>query len=196
MNGRGRDRRTGRTGGRALLLAAALANCVATHPASATTVVGMSAAAQATSADRIFVGTVTTVVSRPVAAAPKYFETVVRFQVEETVAGTVPATVEITLSGGEMGGIRQRVEDMPELAVGERYVVLLEAEQTPRLTSPFVGFNQGLYRVVGDALATAVVRDRKGRALANDAVPAGARSAGSDPPLGAFLATLRAARHP
>jgi hypothetical protein len=161
----------------------------------ATTVESMTTSAQAASADRIFVGTVTSVASRPKADAPKYFETVVTFRVEDTVAGSVPSPLAITLSGGEVGGIRQRVEEMPELRVGERYVVLLEADRTPRLTSPFVGFNQGLYRVVGADPATAVVRDRSGRSLAADALPAGARGAPpSDPSLGSFLDGLRAAR--
>ncbi len=180
----------------ALLLGVAVGCGLATRPADATTVTSMTTAAQATAADRIFVGTVATVTGRPNAARPQYFETVVRFTVDEVVAGTVPATVEVTLSGGEVGGIRQRVDEMPDLAPGERYVVLLEAEQSPRLTSPFVGFNQGLYRVVGDPRTSAVVRDRRGRTLAADAVPAGARGSATDPSLNAFLDTLRAARHP
>jgi hypothetical protein len=154
----------------------------------------MTTAAQAAEADRIFVGTVTAITSRPKAAAPRYFETVVRFSVEDAVAGGLPATVELTFSGGEVGGIRQRVDGMPELAVGERYVVMLEPDQDPPLVSPFVGFNQGLYRVVGESRASAVVRDRGGRPLAPDAVPAAARASGGEPTLDAFLETLRAAR--
>lgn len=191
---------TGRRGGGrgargALLLAAVLAATGAAGLAGATMVASMSTAAQATAADRIFVGTVASITSRPKASHPQWFETVVRFTVEETVAGTAPASVELVYSGGEVGGIRQRIDGMPELAVGERYVVLLEPEQSPPLTSPFVGFNQGLYRVVGDTGATSVVRDRQGRTLASDAVPAGARANG-EPTLGAFLETLRAARKP
>lgn len=177
----------------AMLLGVTLGDTVATRPAAATVVASMSTAAQATAADRIFVGTVASVTSRRKADHPQWFETVVRFTVEETVAGTIPASVELVYSGGEVGGIRQRVDGMPELAVGERYVVLLEPEQTPPLTSPFVGFNQGLYRVIG-AGANAVVRDHQGHSLATDAVSAGARAAGGDPSLDAFLATLRAAR--
>jgi hypothetical protein len=164
------------------------------RPAGATTVESMTTAVQAAAADRIFVGTVIEVSSRPKAAAPKWFETVVRFNVEEVVAGNLPATVELTLSGGEVGGIRQRVDGMPELGLGERYVVMLEAEHDPPLTSPLVGFNQGLYRVVGVSRASAVVRDRNGQPLAGDALPAGARAAAGDPTLDAFLDTLRAAR--
>ncbi|MCC6849468.1 MAG: hypothetical protein IT294_13285 [Deltaproteobacteria bacterium] len=171
-----------------------LGNAAGVRSADATMVASMSTAAQATAADRIFVGTVASVLSRRKASHPYYFETVVRFAVEETVAGAIPGNVELVYSGGEVDGIRQRVDGMPEFAVGERYVVLLEPEQTPALTSPFVGFNQGLYRVIGESRASAVVRDRGGRALASDALPAGGRGAGGDPALDAFLDTLRAAR--
>ncbi|MCC6763877.1 MAG: hypothetical protein IT293_04360 [Deltaproteobacteria bacterium] len=177
-----------------MLLGVALGNAVGVRPADATMVASMSTATQATAADRIFVGTVASVLSRRKASHPRYFETVVRFTVEETVAGAIPANVELAYSGGEVDGIRQRVDGMPELAVGERYVVLLEPEQSPPLASPFVGFNQGLYRVVGESRASAVVRDRAGHALTSDALPAGSRGAGGDPALDAFLDTLRAAR--
>jgi hypothetical protein len=181
----------------ALLLGVALACAsVGSRPANATVVASMSTTAQATAADRIFVGTVAAITSRPKTSHPQWFETVVRFTIDETVAGVLPASVELVYSGGEVGGIRQRIDGMPALTVGERYVVLLEPEQTPPLTSPFVGFNQGLYRVVGDDRATSVVRDREGRALANDAVPAGARAAAGEPTLAAFIDTLRAARKP
>jgi len=178
----------------AWLVVMALVGGVTLRPAAATTVESMTTAAQATTADRIFVGTVTAITSRAKAATPKYFETVVRFSIEDTVAGNLPATVELTLSGGEVGGIRQRVDGMPEFSVGERYVVMLEAEQNPPLTSPLVGFNQGLYRVVGESRASAVVRDRNGRSLASAPEAAGARGAASDPTLDDFLDTLRAAR--
>lgn len=178
----------------AILLGVALGGAVAARSAGATVVANMTTAAQAAAADRIFVGTVAAVTSRPVAARPQWFETAVRFTVEEAVAGTFPASVELVYSGGEVGGVRQRVDGMPELAVGERYVVLLEPERTPPLASPFVGFNQGLYRVIGDARTAAVVRDRQGRSLAGSAAQVGARGAGGDPTLDAFLDFLRAAR--
>jgi len=73
--------------------------------------------------------------------------------------------------------------------------VLLESDREPPLASPVVGFNQGLYRVVGESRASAVVRDRSSRALpSGDGVAtAAARSAG-EPSLDAFLDGLRAAR--
>lgn len=194
MCGRGRLWKTiGWAAVRAGVVAVAVAACAPTRPAVATTVETITTARQAASADRIFVGTVTDVTSRPKASAPKYFETVVRFAVEERVAGDVPATVEVVMSGGEIGGVRQQIDGMPAFAVGERYVVMLDAESEPRGTSPFVGFNQGVYRVVGASRSAAVVRDRRGRPLPAEALPAGARAAG-DPTLDDFLDSLRAAR--
>jgi hypothetical protein len=181
----------GRRGARvAALLIATLMSGAA--PAAATTVARIETTAQAVTADRIFVGTVTSVTSRPKAAKPKYFETVVRFDVEDTVAGSVPSTIELTFSGGDVGGIRQKIGGMPEFVVGERYVVLVEPDRQPALASPVVGFNQGLYRVIGTSRASAVVRDRVGKPLAPTA--GAARAAGTDPPLDEFLDGLRAAR--
>jgi hypothetical protein len=196
---------TRRRGGRwavgwccARALVVALAAALPVDRGFATTVQSIGTTAQAASADRIFVGTVTAVVSRPKATAPKFFETVVSFDIEESVAGSVPAHLDLTFSGGDVGGILQRVDGMPRFAVGERYVVLLESDREPRLASPVIGFNQGLYRVVGDSRASAVVRDRSGQPLPASAVPgasvaASARS-GGEPSLDAFLDTLRAAR--
>ena len=162
--------------------------------AHATTVAAMSTEAQAATADRIFVGTVLTVVSQPKADRPKYFETVVRWYVEDKVAGKMPGVVETRFSGGEVGGVKQRVDGMPDIKIGERYVVMLEADHDPPLVSPFVGFNQGLYRIQGVARAETVVRDRNGHPLAGNALPAAARGAGGDPSLDDFLAAVRAAR--
>lgn len=181
----------GRRGaGVAALLMATLVGGAA--PVTATTVARMETTAQAVTADRIFVGVVTSVVSRPKAAKPKYFETVVRFDVEDTVAGSLPSSIELTFSGGDVGGIRQKVGGMPEFVVGERYVVLVEPDQQPALASPVVGFNQGLYRVVGTSRTSAVVRDRLGKPL--ESTSGAARAAGTDPTLDEFLDGLRAAR--
>jgi len=192
-------RRGGRCGVGIGAGALAIALVVAATPRAsfATTVMAVSTTAQAATADRIFVGTVTAVLSRPKATAPK-FETVVTFDVEEVVAGSVPARLDLTFSGGEVGGILQRIDGMPRFAVGERYVVLLESDQQPPLASPLIGFNQGLYRVVGAARETAVVRDRSGQPLpasgaSHAGVAASARSAG-EPSLAQFLDGLRAAR--
>ena len=84
---------------------------------------------------------------------------------------------------------------MPELTVGERYVVLLEAEQEPaRSRARSSASTRVSTASSATSRASAVVRDRSGRPLAADAVPAGARGARGDPTLDAFLDTLRAAR--
>jgi len=176
------------------LLAAGLvlaASWSAPAPAGATVVQGVAFEAQASTAARVFVGAVRAIESRPSPRAPRYFETLVTFAVEETVAGAPATTLVVRLSGGTVGDVRQEVVGMPEFAVGERYVVFLEPEQSPPLISPIVGFNQGLYRVVrvGDG---DVVRDRLGDPLA---APAAARAgAGGDTPLGDFLEAVRGAR--
>jgi hypothetical protein len=176
---------------------------VARRPAVATVITAMDFDAQCTTAERVFVGTVRTVASQRVAAAPQYYETVVTFAVEEVVAGAVPSEVVLRFAGGEMDGVRQSIDGMPELAAGERYVVLADADHAPPLLSPVVGFNQGLYRVVtedGPGGRRSVVRDYAGRLLAAAALggraPAGrdAVTVPAEPEIGDFLAAVRAAR--
>ena len=187
-----------RLGACALLLIA-----VAPRPAAATVITAMEFEAQCATAERVFVGTVRTVASQRVAAAPQYYETVVTFAVEEVVAGAVPSEVVLRFAGGEMDGVRQSIDGMPELAAGERYVVLADTDHDPPLLSPVVGFNQGLYRVVtedGPGGRRSVVRDYAGRLLAAAALgghaPAGREAAAvpAEPEIADFLAAVRAAR--
>ena len=185
------------------------------RPADATVVAPLDFDAQCAHADRVFVGTVRSVVARADAAAPGHFETIVTLATEETVVGAVPPVVTLSLAGGEVGGIRQWIDGMPEFAVGERYVVFLEPDGDPPLISPVVGFNQGLYRALPDPAASGgmVVRDRTGAPLGASlrvrAATAAATAAGVPAPtptravpvvgadeidLGTFLAAIRAAR--
>ena len=85
---------------RTLVLLAVLASFAAVSPAGATVVENMDLAMQAATADRIFVGTVTAVTTHPNVAAPSYVETIVTLAVEESVTDSVPATVELRMSGG------------------------------------------------------------------------------------------------
>jgi hypothetical protein len=182
----------------------ALSLIAATHrPAAATVLVAMDFAEQCVAADRVFVGTVRAVESRRIAAAPQYFETLVTFAVEETVVGAVQPEVVLRFAGGEVGGVNQSIDGMPDLRAGERYVVLIDADHEPPLVSPIVGFNQGLYRAVtedGPGGRRSVVRDRAGRPLAAGAfgprAPAGRDSgaAPAEPELADFLAAVRAVR--
>jgi hypothetical protein len=179
-----------------ILLGAALL----ARQAGATVVRALDFDAQCAAAAGIFVGEVREVESRRVAERPSYFETLVTFAVEEVVAGAAGAEVTLRFAGGEVDGVRQSIDGMPELRVGERYVVFTEAEQAPKLVSPLVGFNQGLYRVVSEA-GRDVVRDRHGRALPGAAAaPAGGgesaagRAAPAESDLSTFVAAVQAAR--
>ena len=189
---------TVRLGACALLLVAA-----ADRPAAATVIVAMDFDEQCAAADRVFVGTVRAVESRRIAAVPQYFETLVTFTVEEAVVGAVPPEVVLRFAGGEMGGVRQSIDGMPDLRAGERYVVFADADHEPPLLSPIVGFNQGLYRAVsedGPSGRRSLVRDRAGRPLAASVfgprAPAGRgpEAMPAEPELVDFLAAVRAAR--
>lgn len=164
--------------------------------AEATVVRSVDLATQSVAASRIFVGEVLAVTSRRKPDAPRYFETLVSLRVDEAVAGSLPPSLELRFSGGQVGDLRQSIDGMPEFAVGERYVVFLEPDQDPPLVSPIVGFNQGLYRVMVEgegATGRTVVRDYAGRPLA--AADTAARSAATvEPSLEGFLAAVRAAR--
>ncbi|MBI3767278.1 MAG: hypothetical protein HY271_02165 [Deltaproteobacteria bacterium] len=155
--------------------------------------------AQCATADRIFVGTVHAVAARKNPRAPQYFETIVTFAVDEVVAGTVPPEIDLRLTGGTIGDEQQSIDGMPDFEVGERYVVMLEADQARPLVSPFVGFNQGVYRVLRDARG-AYVGDRHGLPLPQLATSvAGAAAETYGRPAGhvdlaAFVAGIRAAR--
>ncbi len=177
---------------------ALLALASATAPAAATVVQRLDFDDQCVAADRIFVGTVRAIDVRRNPRAQRFFETIVTFGVEETVAGAVPAQVHVRLSGGTIGDERQSIDGMPDFAIGERYVVMLDADRSPPLVSPIVGFNQGLYRVVAEpGSERPLVRDRRGRPL-EALPPAGARvpqaAATTEPALEGFVSMIRAAR--
>jgi len=125
-----------RLGACALLLVAAAI------PAAATVIVAMDFDEQCAAADRVFVGTVRAVESRRIAAAPQYFETLVTFTSRRRWWERCRRVV-LRFAGGEMGGVRQSIDGMPDLRAGERYVVFADADHEPPLLSPIVGFNQG-----------------------------------------------------
>jgi len=190
-----------------LVAALAIVAAVATaRGAAATVVLAVDFTQQCADADTIVVGTVRDVTSRPMPTNPAFFETLVTLDVQEVVAGTAASPLTLRLAGGEIGGVRQSIDGMPEFAAGERYVVFLDRPEDPPLVSPIVGFNQGLYRVerVGDA---DVVHDRAGAPLSEAAVvalvgaernvaprPPGAEANSASPSLDRFLAAIRATR--
>ncbi len=54
----------------------------------------------------------------------------------------------LDVAGGEKGGLRSSVLDLPELRLGERYVLFVAANG--RAVFPVVGVWQGVFRVVRD----------------------------------------------
>ncbi len=166
---------------------------ISIRPAAATVLIHVPFEAQAQTASRVFVGRVASVRSRPCAARPAYFETLVGFTVDEVVAGGVSSTVELRFSGGQVGDIRQSIDGMPEFTMGERYVVFVEADHDPPLISPIVGFNQGLYQVITNAAGEDVVRNRVGQPLQETGAAARAATT-TEPRLRDFTAAVQAAR--
>jgi hypothetical protein len=170
--------------------------------ASATVLLGVDFDAQCAEADRIFVGTVRAIESRRNPTAPRYFETIVTFNVDEAVAGTVRDTVSLRFAGGQIGDERQSIDGMPEFTSGERYIVFMAPDHDPPLASSVVGFNQGLYTVISrveSAGPRAIVRDRLGhpldtRALSDRASAAMRAETTVEPGLDDFLSAIRAVR--
>jgi hypothetical protein len=73
-------------------------------------------------------------------------ETIVTLEVESYLKGSLGATLQFRVPGGDLGRFRSIVVGAPEFAVDERVVVFLGA-RGPGI--PYVvGFNQGVYRVV------------------------------------------------
>ena len=77
----------------------------------------------------------------------KYIVTTVTFRTVRVLKGRVGAEVQLDFPGGEIGGLRMEVDQMPAFAVGDRDVLFLEGD---RRVSPIVGFNNGRFRVIAD----------------------------------------------
>lgn len=69
---------------------------------------------------------------------------------QRVIRGTVPATLEINLPGGELQGLGQWVEDVPKLDEDKRYVLFLEAEPG------------GAWHVFGGEAGAWLVQDKNG----------------------------------
>jgi hypothetical protein len=193
-------RRAARRASFAIVLAAVVGVAPRAH---ATVLTPMDFTEQCKHAERIFVGSVRSIESRRNPSAPLYFETLVTFAVEQTVAGASVPEVQLRFSGGTVDGMRQVIEGMPEFTVGERYVVLANGAGERPSISPITGFNQGLYRVEAPAGAPrALVRDRLGQPLreawsaAGIGIPDALRSntAADEVELSTFLRAIEAAR--
>jgi hypothetical protein len=114
-------------------------------PATATTVIEKDLSQLSAEADLVFVGRVAAVESRWRDEGRKAVETVVTFDVLESLYGDAPAQVKLPFAGGEVDGLREVVAGLPQFTVGEQVVVF--ATEHPGI-SPIVGFHQGCFRVV------------------------------------------------
>jgi len=114
--------------------------------ASATTVIEKDLDALCAEADRVFVGTVSTVQSQWTDPQQNHIETLVTFAKIEPLFGVDTNEMVLRFSGGRVGDIVEQVEGMPTFQEGERMVIFA---RDGRYLSPLVGFNQGCLRVEG-----------------------------------------------
>jgi hypothetical protein len=82
-------------------------------------------------------------------------ESLVTLDVIESLRGNPGATVTFSVPNGQVGRYRRVLVGAPELEPGDEIVVFLQA-RPPAIPSIF-GLSQGLYRVVRDARARALV---------------------------------------
>jgi hypothetical protein len=168
----------------ACLLGAAL-------PLRATTVVEKDLDALCAEADRVFIGTVSSIRARWADQAGGRIETLVTFTNIEPLFGVDQTEVVLRFAGGQVGDVVERVGGMPEFRVGERAVIFA---LDGRFASPLVGFHQGRFPIQGDGAAASVLSSSY-RLVG--AVADGARAVGERPrtqvsvPLDDFLSEVR-----
>jgi hypothetical protein len=138
------------------LIAASLATI---PPADATTVKHFDLPRMASSAARVFRGTVTDVRPGSVkVGGGQLATTIYRIRVSEALKGDFATFKDVTYADVEMiGGIKAEKEsgnvrhfpvfrDMPQLVRGQEYLLFLTAESSIALSSP-VGLAQGLFEI-------------------------------------------------
>jgi hypothetical protein len=126
-------------------IAAITALLLLAAPAAATTVIEKDLSELSAEADLVFVGRVAAVESRWRDEERRAIETVVTFDVLESLYGDASGQVKLPFAGGELDGLREVVAGLPQFTVGEQVVVF--ATEHPGI-SPIVGFHQGCFRVV------------------------------------------------
>jgi hypothetical protein len=140
--------------------AALMAVCLATIPrASATTVKHVDLPQMASSAARVFRGTVTDVRQGSVkVGGGQLATTIYRIRVTEALKGDFATFKNVTYTDVEMiggikaesqaGGVRhfEIFRDMPRMLSGHEYLIFLTAESSIALSSP-VGLAQGLFEI-------------------------------------------------
>lgn len=81
--------------------------------------------------------------------------TTITLEIEQTLKGSAPRTLQVEVMGGTIGDETQRVSHVPEFRVRERDVLFLSGH--PHSVSPLVGSDQGRFRVVNES-ASGVAR--------------------------------------
>lgn len=144
------------------LILSALALAAGASQASATTLPYKSFDRLANEADGVVVGTVRAV--QPMKDGRSDIHTFVTLDQLQVVGGRYAApTLTLRLAGGVMGQERLQVEGAPELREGER--VLMFVQGNGRDLVPFVGWGQGLFRLVPDGQGDYTVADADGHAV-------------------------------
>jgi len=75
--------------------------------------------------------------------------TTVTLDVEQTLKGSAPRTLQVEVMGGTIGDETQRVSHVPEFRVRDRDVLFLNGH--PHSVSPLVGSDQGRFRVITES---------------------------------------------
>jgi hypothetical protein len=112
-----------------------------------------------------------------------------RFEVEETVKGSVSGSVAVRQIGGQVGDLAQNVAGTPDFVTGERYVLFLSARADGLFR--VVGFSQGCYPVVVDPGGKARVKPNLASSSGSRVLGSPSGKALSGRSLDEFLAQLR-----
>jgi hypothetical protein len=132
----------------------ALLVIICAHPASATVLLPADFTTIVTGSPIIVHGRVADVRSF-VSGPRRTIESVVTLSVIDTLKGTPARTVLFRVPNGQVGRYRRVVVGAPEFEQGDEVVVFLQAH-APSIPTLF-GLSQGVYRVVRDASAQAIV---------------------------------------
>lgn len=136
----------------AILMMLVLTTVVTTNLSSASAVtVQTSLSELATAADAVLVARVAATTGRladPAAGPAAGVVTDVTLTVERSLKGSRPASVRVTVEGGEADGLVTVASESPRLAVGERFVVFLDAGDRT------IGGARGALPVAGESLPT------------------------------------------
>jgi hypothetical protein len=146
---------------------------LATGLGHATQVVPLTLDDQMRSADSVVIGRVTATRSRWGDASRRWIATDATIEVEQWLLNSqegesATGTVKLSWWGGTVGNETQYIAGLRTPVAGDRLLLLLKppSERTwARGSTPVVGFDQGLYRVIEDAAGNPRIHDAAGRLL-------------------------------